>query len=738
MDRISPLSGSAPQAQTLKATEAELKAFSRSIDRVLRRQFATRQVRALLQPPRSAAERGRPASAWQVSWWTVLVAASSLGWVWHVGLKQPWPAYWPVLLPLVAAWWLETWLRPRLSLAGHRFCLMRLESTDGIGLHPDAYLVAPLPDPVSGFGKIYWRHALGVETGDIVVSVSARGERGVAIIPLRTEGRLPVSVWDRELHQDNLLPPLHPATRTLAHAFDEACDRYLVNAAALERSRVLRSTRRERVAVDPETAWAGLQVPDVARLRVQSLAAHFAADSTSATRGLLLYGPPGTGKTRVARALADSMGCAFFPLSLPDLKAGHIGQSSERVRELWDRALAEPRAVIFVDECDGVFARRGAANTDGFVEDIVNAFLARWDGFAQQGSVWVIGATNRRDLLDAAVLSRFDEQVELGLPDAQARLQILQGELQALGATDMLPPATAQFTQGMSGRELSSLARRLHREHDGPLTDAVLAALTGRARAQGSTVTDTSARWPALVLPTDILQALQTTASLLKDAEAFAARGISVPRGLLLYGPPGTGKTQIARTLANETTLHFIAASTAELKQGYIGQSGQKVRELFERARESAPSLLFLDELDIVAGARSGDADSFTAEIVGQLLQELDGFAAHAQHVFVLAATNRIEQVDAAVLSRFPRRMEIPLPDAAGRARLLLGLLQGKPLAFALESAADVLAHHSQGASGRDLRSWVEQAEQHAVMRAVQAGDAASVTLALEDFRTTH
>jgi SpoVK/Ycf46/Vps4 family AAA+-type ATPase len=736
MDRTSSPSRATRVAPDLKATEAELLAFSRRIDRVLRRQFATRHLRALLQPLRSAAERGRPASAWQVSWWTVLVAASGLGWVWHIGLRQPWLAYWPMLLPLVAAWWLETWLRPRLALAGHRFRLMRLESTDGSGLHPDAYLVAPLQDPASGFGNVYWRRALGVEAGDIVVSVSARGERGVAIIPLRTEGRLPVSVWDRELHQDNVLPPLRESTRTLAHDFDEACDRYLANAAALERSRVLRSTRRDRAAVAPEIAWAGLHVPAVARLRLQSLAAHFAAGSASATRGLLLYGPPGTGKTRVARALADSMGCAFFPLSLPDLKAGHIGQSSERVRALWDRALAEPRAVIFVDECDGVFARRGAVNTDGFVEDIVNAFLARWDGFSQRASVWVIGATNRRDLLDAAVLSRFDEQVELGLPDADARLQILQGELQALDAAHTLPPNTAQFTQGMSGRELSSLARRLHREHEGPLTDAVLDGFTAHARRQGSTATDASARWPALVLPADTLQALHTTASLLKDAETFAARGISVPRGLLLYGPPGTGKTQVARTLANETGLRFIAASTAELKQGYVGQSGQKVRELFERARESAPSLLFLDELDIVAGARGGDGDSFTAEIVGQLLQELDGFAAHAQHVFVLAATNRIEQIDAAVLSRFPRRMEIPLPDAPGRARLLQVLLQGKPVGFALETASGVLAQHSEGASGRDLRSWVEQAEQRAVVRAVQAGDAASVQLQLDDFRT--
>ena len=210
-------------------------------------------------------------------------------------------------------------------------------------------------------------------------------------------------------------------------------------------------------------------------------------------------------------------------------------------------------------------------------------------------------------------------------------------------------------------------------------------------------------------------------------------RGLNVPKGLLLYGPPGTGKTQIARTLANETGLKFLAATTADLKAGYIGQSGQRVKELFERAREAAPCLVFLDELDILTPVRGGGND-FTQEIVGQLLQEMDGVKAQPQAVFVIAATNRLDQLDSAILSRFPKKIEIPNPDAAARERLLHILLQSKPIAFELKPVCAELASCSEGMSGRDLRNWIEQAEQRAVGRALEEGGLESTVITREDF----
>jgi SpoVK/Ycf46/Vps4 family AAA+-type ATPase len=201
-----------------------------------------------------------------------------------------------------------------------------------------------------------------------------------------------------------------------------------------------------------------------------------------------------------------------------------------------------------------------------------------------------------------------------------------------------------------------------------------------------------------------------------------------------LTGPPGTGKTEIARTLANEGGLGFLAATTADVKANFLGQSGNRVKQLFERARANAPVILFLDELDIIAPARSGSNDALTDEIVGQLLQELDGIQSRDSEVFLLAATNHAEQIDRAVLSRFQETLAIPLPDLAGRERLLTVLLQKKKVAFSLEEGTPALAAASEGMSGRDLGSWIGRAEQKALVRAIAAGGPEHFALALADF----
>ena len=211
----------------------------------------------------------------------------------------------------------------------------------------------------------------------------------------------------------------------------------------------------------------------------------------------------------------------------------------------------------------------------------------------------------------------------------------------------------------------------------------MLEGLTKALRKQGSTATDARASWDTLVLPEATLKELKTTAGLLQHADTFRKRGIGVPRGLLLYGPPGTGKTQVARTLANETGLRFIGASTADIKQGYLGQSGQKVRELFERAREAAPSLLFIDELDIIAATRGGQND------VDPHRDRRPAAAGDGRHrraprsrCSCWPRPTAVDQIDPAVLSRLPKQIEIPLPDRDAMARLLAVLLDGKPLAF--------------------------------------------------------
>jgi SpoVK/Ycf46/Vps4 family AAA+-type ATPase len=211
-----------------------------------------------------------------------------------------------------------------------------------------------------------------------------------------------------------------------------------------------------------------------------------------------------------------------------------------------------------------------------------------------------------------------------------------------------------------------------------------------------------------------------------------------VPRAMLLHGPPGTGKTQIARTLANESGLKFIAASSSDIKQGWLGQSGQALREIFEKARQASPALLFIDEIDVITRARGSHTDSIVNEIVGQLLQEMEGIKAQSGHVFVLAATNFPEQIDPAVRSRFVEQIEIPLPDEDCIRRLLAVLLgPPKALSFAPEEFIERVVRDGvhEGKSGRDIHAWVKQAEQSAAVRAMREGHSERVVISENDFK---
>jgi SpoVK/Ycf46/Vps4 family AAA+-type ATPase len=486
-------------------------------------------------------------------------------------------------------------------------------------------------------------------------------------------------------------------------------------------------------------AWRRVYIPERQKLDILRRAELFERNDPAAPRGLLLTGPPGTGKTLVARTLRDMMGCDFQMLSLADLKEQKVGASGKRVREVWDRARTHQPAIIFIDECEGILGRRGAAETDAFATDIVQAFLAEWDGIRGNAQVWVIGATNRRDMLDDAILSRFGWEVELQLPGVEDRRQILSQEVKALGLSVDAPLEAAALTQGMSGRDLKQLAQsvRAVAYPAEPTQEHFLDAI-GVARKSHNTKVDRKAGWDTLVLDDAILDRLKLVCALLRDAEKWHARGVSIPRSLLLAGPSGVGKTQVARTLANESGLTFLAATTADVKANYLGQSGNRVKLLFDRARSSAPAILFLDELDVIAPDRAaaGGNDQLTDEIVGQLLQEMDGISARDNHVFLVAASNHLERIDAAVRSRFQERLVIPLPDRDARIRLLANLLAGKKIGFSLNDGAVLLAEQTkdQALSGRDLEGWVQAAEQKALLRALQDSGPDNFAIGLEDF----
>jgi SpoVK/Ycf46/Vps4 family AAA+-type ATPase len=485
--------------------------------------------------------------------------------------------------------------------------------------------------------------------------------------------------------------------------------------------------------------WSQVHIPERQKLDILRRAELFERNDAAAPRGLLLTGPPGTGKTLVARTLREMMGCDFQMLSLADLKDQKVGASGKRVREVWDRARKHQPAIIFIDECEGILGRRGAAETDAFATDIVQAFLAEWDGIRENAQVWVIGATNRRDMLDDAILSRFGWEIELQLPGVEERRQILSQEVKALGLSVDVPQEAAALTQGMSGRDLKQLAQSVRSvAYPAEPTQEHFLDAIGAARKSHNTKVDRKAGWETLVLDDAILDRLKLVCALLRDAEKWQTQGVSIPRSLLLAGPSGVGKTQVARTLANESGLTFIAATTADVKANYLGQSGNRVKLLFERARSSAPAILFLDELDVIAPDRAaaGSNDQLTDEIVGQLLQEMDGISARDSHVFLVAASNHLERIDAAVRSRFQEKLVIPLPDYQARIRLLANLLAGKKIGFPLNDGAVLLADQTkdQALSGRDLEGWVQAAEQKALLRALRDGGPENFAIGLEDF----
>ena len=492
--------------------------------------------------------------------------------------------------------------------------------------------------------------------------------------------------------------------------------------------------QRQLTALDNKIeAWNKVSLPEPQFVELMRRADMFSMGDPAAPRGLLLTGPSGTGKTLIARSVAASVHADFQKLSLPDVKQANLGASGQRVREIWNRARQNQPAVIFVDECEGVFGQRGAATTDVIANEIVQAFLAEWDGM-RDSRIWVIGATNRRDLIDA-IISRFGWERVIGLPGPDERRQILHREMQAVAPGCVVPEEMGSLTQGMSGRDLQNLASQIRANAYPamPEYEHFLEAVKATRKSHNTKV-DQQASWETLVLDSRVLQQLKLTCALLRDAETWRAQGVDVPRSLLLTGPPGTGKTQIGRTLANEGGLGFLAATTADVKASFLGQSGNQVKLLFQRARTQAPVIFFLDELDIIAPVRAGANDPLTDEIVGQLLQEMDGIQAQDSQVFLLAATNHPENVDRAILSRFRETVVIPLPDEDGRNRLLTIMLGKKRLGFNLEENVATLAARTEGMSGRDLQNYVGRAEQNALIRAMDNGGPQHFLLQLDDF----
>jgi ATP-dependent metalloprotease FtsH len=466
----------------------------------------------------------------------------------------------------------------------------------------------------------------------------------------------------------------------------------------------------------------------------------FAAVGVQVPKGILLYGPPGCGKTLMARALAGEAGATFYSISGADFVELYVGVGAARVRELFREARENAPAIVFIDEIDSVGRRRAAGsgpvatNTGDEQEQALNGILAEMDGFSPLEGVIVVGATNRPDILDPALLrpGRFDRNVGLQAPDERGRLEILA--IHARGkplAEDTDLAAIAHGALGMTGADLANvvneaglLAARAGRREiaqadlDAALTRILEAPerqrrLAVRDRTLGQRpLTEEQVTFADVAGLDDALAELAEVRDYLGDPERYTSMGARIPSGFLLSGPPGCGKTLLARAVAREANAAFFAMAATEFVELYVGVGAARVRDLFAQARGVAPAIVFLDEIDAIGSSRLVDASGGSRETdqtLNQLLAELDGFGKRPG-VIMLAATNRPEMLDPALVrpGRFDRQIDLELPDRDGRRAILALHANGKPLAADVD--LDRVATLTRGLAGADLANVMNEA----------------------------
>jgi transitional endoplasmic reticulum ATPase len=470
-------------------------------------------------------------------------------------------------------------------------------------------------------------------------------------------------------------------------------------------------------------------------------------------KGVLLHGPPGTGKTLLARAVANEADAQFFHIAGPEIVGRFYGESEQRLREVFQQAQQQAPSIIFIDEIDSIAPKREEAT--GEVERrLVAQLLTVMDGMEPRQNVVVIGATNRPNALDEALRrpGRFDREIVIGVPDSPGRLEILKIHSRGMPlGSDVDLEELARTTYGFVGADLTALAREaaiealrrnlpridLDRAEIPPevletlevCRDDFLGALK---RVQPSAVREIMIQvpdvgWDDIGGLEEAQRALREGVELpLKHPEAFRRLGIRPAKGFLLYGPPGTGKTLIAKAVARESEANFISAKSSDLLSKWYGESEQQVSRLFQRARQVAPAVVFIDEIDSLAPERGGGVGepAVTERVVNTLLAEMDGLE-EMQGIVVIGATNRPTLLDAALLrpGRFDEMVYVSVPELEGRRKILSIHTRDMPLADDVD--LDSIAERTQGYTGADLEDLVRRAGLTALRENLETEDVA-------------
>lgn len=460
-------------------------------------------------------------------------------------------------------------------------------------------------------------------------------------------------------------------------------------------------------------------------------------------KGVLLYGPPGCGKTLLARAVANESDAYFITINGPEIMSKFYGASESRLRKIFKQAQENAPAIIFIDELDSIAPKR--EDVGGEVERrVVAQLLALMDGLQDRGKVIIIGATNRVNSIDPALRrpGRFDREIEIQVPDADGRFEVLQIHTRAMPLDENVDlKKVAAITHGFVGADIAALCREaaMHSlrsilprvELDKPIPDEILFELkvtkedfdTALNNVEASAMREVlieipNVQWSDVGGLENVKRALIEAVELpLKNPGLFEKAGIREPSGVLLYGPPGCGKTMLAKAVATESEANFITIKGPEVFSKFVGESEKAIREVFRKARTAAPSIIYFDELDAIAPRRGGEFGSQVYEnIVNQILAEMDGIETR-RRIVILGATNRPDMIDEALMrpGRFDSLIYVNPPDRETRMQVLRIHTKKMPLADDVPAYLEAIANNTEGFSGADLENMVREAGMNAI-----------------------
>lgn len=573
-------------------------------------------------------------------------------------------------------------------------------------------------------------------------------------ISLRT---LPKSVRDDYSHDLEIIVPLFgPQVKFRVKAVEPKGAILIDEATAvlLEKSEE-KVTRRPFVTYEDVGGMGGLvtKIREIVELPLKHPEV-FAQLGIEPPKGVLMHGPPGCGKTLLAKAVANETHAHFISINGPEIVGKFAGEAEEKLRRIFANAEKNAPAIVFVDEIDAIASKRD--DLYGIEGRIVAQLLTIMDGLKDRGQVIVLAATNRPDVIDAALRrpGRFDREISIGVPDRKGRKEILQIHVKGLPIRNVDLDKIADLTPGFTGADLTGLVkeasllaiRRLLPKID--LDDEIPPEVLSKIRVTMADFIDAlrdvepsalrevlveipKIKWVDVGGLDDVKQEIRESIELpLKSPGKFNKMGIKPPRGVLLYGPPGCGKTLLVKAAANEANANFISVKGPEVLSKWVGESEKAVRRIFRKARQLAPCIVFFDEIDSIAPTRGTDTNKVSERVVNQLLTELDGIEKREGVIFV-AATNRPDLLDAALLrpGRIDRFVYVPSPDADSRLKILKIHSKSMPLkGVDLGEAAKV----TENFGGADLEAVCREAAMFAIRENRKEVTAKDFELAIE------